>query len=436
MAIRISYLIIELIEGIIFYLYCSTLFKARLRRWISLLALLALYVLLSLLSAFGLPWLNLTGFFLCNFICLLVLYRVPCLSSLFHAVITTAVMAVSEVIVIFIAPYDLTFSFSGWEDFEVWVFPVVIEKAICFLVLMLFAHFANARGKAAEKQNKSVWLLVIPSILSLFIMYTFLTIRANTVLPAGLNVLSVISAFLLLFLNIGIWGLYNYNAKKTAELTDLQLMCQKESDTLDYYKMLISQDENQRQLIHDMKNHLQAIEALNQKGDREKIEAYVNRILGSAGLQSSIRISGNEFLNSILCRYVSLCRQADIAFHADIRDNSLDFLKEDDMTSLICNLLDNAVESASRMPDARIDLASYHQEGTAYSVITLENSCRKDPFRPDSRTLLSSKPEPSSHGYGLKIIRRVADDYGGETQNYYSAEDNMLHTIITLNDPR
>ena len=50
---------------------------------------------------------------------------------------------------------------------------------------------------------------------------------------------------------------YGYNQKKSGEFTDLQLQLQKEKDAGKYYHMLAAQDEQQKIMIHDIKNHLQ-----------------------------------------------------------------------------------------------------------------------------------------------------------------------------------
>ena len=84
-----------------------------------------------------------------------------------------------------------------------------------------------------------------------------------------------ISAVLLLLINLLVFGITQYNQKKSREFTEMQLLLQKESDSAEYYKMLLSQNENRSILIHDIKKHLQSIKLLNEKGESEKIDAYI-----------------------------------------------------------------------------------------------------------------------------------------------------------------
>ncbi len=432
MAIRVCFYMIYLIEGFIFFQYCSTLFESQHPKWINVLSLLILYAVLAFFSVFSQPVVNIVSFFCINFIYLRFLYRVKWYEALFHSALSTATMFLGEIIIICIVPYEVSYSFSDWASFQIWIIPAIFEKLIYFTLMMLFAHFSvKIKNKEAIFSRSSLYMAATP-VISIFIMYTFLTLRKECDLSPVLYSLVAGSAILLLVLNILTWEIYNYNKRRNAEFTDLQLLHQKESDTLDYYKMLIQQNENQNQLIHDTKKHLQSIAILNQKGEQEKITAYINSILNSSALKVSACICSNEFLNAVLSRYADTCRQRGIDFRADIRNRSVDFLKEDDITSLFCNLLDNAVEAASYMQDSIIELSSYRQEQTSFAVVTLANSCRKNPFDQGNDRLMSTKADPYRHGYGLKIIGRIVKEYEGEIQQYYSDEEHLFHTIITL----
>ncbi|MCC8018043.1 MAG: ATP-binding protein, partial [Lachnospiraceae bacterium] len=260
-------------------------------------------------------------------------------------------------------------------------------------------------------------------------------LHSKVSIPKTLDVMISISSILLLALNLIIWEINNYIQNKSIEMTDLRLSLQKESDTLNYYKMLIRQDENQAQLIHDIKNHFQSIAILNNNGEPEKVAEYIDCITNSAAFKKTARICNHELLNTILCRYLNLCDQSGISFHADIRNDSVSFLKEDDITSLFCNLLDNAMEAASQISAADIELSVSRKENTAFSMITIQNSCQQNPFPDKSNRLVSTKKDPLLHGYGIRIIERIVKKYEGETEFYYSQDDHTFHTIITLKNP-
>ena len=98
-----------------------------------------------------------------------------------------------------------------------------------------------------------------------------------------------------------------------------------------------------------MKKHLQSIALLNEDNENEKIRAYIDQLMQSSDLLEFSKICDHKILNNILCRYKKVCNDLHIAFHADIRSNTTAFLSDSDVTSLFCNLLDNAVEASQRI---------------------------------------------------------------------------------------
>ena len=124
-------------------------------------------------------------------------------------------------------------------------------------------------------------------------------------------------------------------------------------------------------------------------------------------------------------------RDRHIAFHADIRSNTTTFLSDSDVTSLFCNLLDNAVEASQRIKDPYIEISATQREHTPFIIITIINSCACNPFSPNGE-LVSSKPDPQAHGFGIKSIEKIVHNYNGNMQMYYDGETFTFHTIIML----
>lgn len=268
-------------------------------------------------------------------------------------------------------------------------------------------------------------------IASVFVMFTFINIGENATLPPSLDWMITLSAVFLLTANLLMFGINQYHQKKYMEFTEMQLLLQQESDSARYYEMLHLQNENQRILIHDMKKHLQSIALLNEDNQNEKIRAYIDQLMQSSDLLEFSKICDHKILNNILCRYKKVCNDLHIAFHADIRSNTTAFLSDSDVTSLFCNLLDNAVEASQRIKDSYIEISAAQREHTPFIIITMINSCACNPFSPNGE-LISSKPDPQAHGFGIKSIEKIVHNYNGNMQMYYDGETFTFHTIIML----
>ncbi len=129
-----------------------------------------------------------------------------------------------------------------------------------------------------------------------------------------------------------------------------------------------------------LKKHLQSIASLNEQNAPDKVSAYIHQLLLSSDLKETARICDNELLNAIMARYKRQCNNMGIAFTADIRSGVLNYMSDSDLTSLFCNLLDNATEAAGKVPDSYIEVNICKRENTPFVLITVVNSCRVKPI--------------------------------------------------------
>lgn len=425
----ICYFFSFFVEAIILWQYSSNLFPAKHTPQRRLAILCSFYFILFCVSLSESIWINIILYFLLNFIFLVMEVYLNWYTAVFHSSILTAVMTMSELIVYGItkhfAPHFLD---NGREFYHLLLFSV-FSKLIFFAAIYILMYLMPNPRKDTGQPDRSVFLLVFIPLTSIFVMFTFISIGESVSLPPSLDWMVAVGAVFLLTANLLMFEINQYHQKKNMEFTEIQLLLQKESDSAKYYKMLNVQNENQRILIHDIKKHLQSIDMLNEQKEYAKISAYIQQLVLSPDLKESSRLCDHEMLNSILCRYMQQCTDSHITFHADIRSGTTDFIADNDLTSLFCNLLDNAIAAASIIPDSFIEINTSKREKTPFIVITVINSCRKDPFLCKDRQLTADE---TGHGFGLKSIHKVVDKYHGNLQMYYSSNAFAFHTIITL----
>ena len=425
-------------EGIIFLECCTAMFRSKYPKYQQIFSVFITYIILSGIYLFSNFWLNTFSFFSANVLLIFYLYQITWNSAFFYSGIFTVIMISTELIMMSAMPDQIRNFYMINTSFQIFVIGCIFSKTLYFLGMYLLARLSvrhSAAYKAKAPFNISSLLLIIVPSISVMIASIILAISAELNYPSKFDWLILLSAILLLSLNLIIWIVYNYNQKKSLEFTELQLSLQKETDTVEYYKMLIQQNENQNVLIHDIKKHLQSIALLNEKGETEKITAYINQLTASGSLKTSVRVCDHVLLNAILCRYRRQCKELEISFRTDIRSQTVNFLKDDELTSLFCNLMDNAIEASARIPDAFIELSVSKRPEAKLVVIALLNSCTEDPFSPATGKLLSRKPDPSRHGFGLRSIHRVIKACHGELQQYYTDDTQTFHTVIILKYP-
>lgn len=418
------------VEAIILWQYASSLFIPKHSAKTRALFLCILYFILFFFSLFHNAFLNTLLFLGANVFFFLMNFILPFPACLFHSASITGIMSASELagmgIIIKFFPDFLSTDNMGMLLF------CIFSKTLFFAIIHFLTHILKQKQDTQESHNSSELILMLIPISSIFVMLTFLAIAETSYFVPVVNIMVTFSAVLLLLTNLLVFGITQYNQKKRREFTEVQLLLQKESDSAEYYKMLLSQNENRSILIHDIKKHLQSIKLLNENGETEKVNAYIRQLMEASDLKETARICDNAMLNAILNRYQRQCMEKNIEFHADIRKNSLHHLHQNDLTSLFCNLLDNAMEAAENIPDSLIDLMVQKKENTPFVVIVLVNSCRSMPDFDQNGFPVSHKSGKGRHGFGIKSIRKVVEQYQGNLRMYYDDTTATFHTIITL----
>lgn len=421
-----------LTEAVILWQYASSLFTAKYTAKIRLLTLCGLYCILFAASLFDSNLMNISLYFVFNFVFLITQFHLNSYSAFFHSSILASVMLLCEVMVYYIIRYFSPHFFERGENFHFLAIFAIFSKLMFFTVIYFVLHFLKGLQNRDRQQDKTAFLLAPVPVTSIFVIITFTKISDSCDLSPGLNWMITLSAVFLLTINLLIFGIEQYSRKKNLEFTEMQLLFQKESDCARYYEMLLSQHENQSILIHDIKKHLQSIDMLNDKMEHSKIKLYIHELMQSSDLREMSRLCDHEMLNAILAGYSRQCLDRHIAFHADIRSGIIDFMTDADITSLFCNLLDNAVEAAGHSPDSFIEINVCKREKTPFVIITMINSSRKNPFETQNGRLPAMKSGRSGHGFGIRSIRKTVARYHGNMQMYYNQESLTFHTVIAL----
>lgn len=429
MEISIFFILLYIAEALILYSYVSLIFHPRHKPWIRITFLFALYVLLLLASVYKNFILNIIAIIFVNLLFIFFMYRTKLTTALFHSIIITVTMGMTELIVhTLLTQYAPAFS-NQEIYFRNFVLHTILNKLLYFFVLYGLSHFFIEKEEE-EPQSRSTFFLLLVPVGTICVMITLFSICLSTKLFYFLDLMISISSIMMLFINILIFSFHAYSKKRYREFTKMQLLLQRESDTTEYYRMLVKENENQRILSHDIRKHLQTISVLNEHHESQKIDAYINQITSSSSLYTALHLCNNEILNIILCKYHKKCQEEQIDFIVDTRSGTIDFIQDNDITALFCNLLDNAVESAAHISKSYIELNVTTRENMPLTIISMTNSCENDPF--SGNQLFTRKPDKLHHGYGIKSIQRVIDRYHGDMNMYYDAPTSTFHTIITL----
>ena len=164
-----------------------------------------------------------------------------------------------------------------------------------------------------------------------------------------------------------------------------------------------------RERLHESRSRLTLIRHYLDAGALGRLSAYLDELAPSIGTAGAGDYTGHGLIDAILSIELSRAHEAGVYTELDAEPlpEALP-ISDDDLTALLMNMLDNAVEACARLPeDGEKWLAlSILREGDDLSFI-----CRNASPPPGRGP--TAKPDKLAHGFGLRRIRAVAVKYGG-----------------------
>lgn len=190
-------------------------------------------------------------------------------------------------------------------------------------------------------------------------------------------------------------------------------------------------EEKFRKLRHDMINHLSNIRTMISSGDSASAVELLDKTAEKVEQTLSDKVvnTGNKIINAILLSKSAVCHSKSICFEYSIEPLGELNIDVTDLSSLISNLLDNAIEAAAQTdhPFVKISFFKYN----AYYTVCVENSYKgKEFIKQNAGTLISTKTNVSFHGYGTQIINDIARKYDGDSS--WDADGDTFKANVLL----
>ncbi|MFQ9078597.1 MAG: sensor histidine kinase [Ruminococcus sp.] len=429
MTSNICYAVVFLIESLISFYYFSFKFERKISR-----NLIPIFILLSGLILYAInfieaPPINAVCFYACNFIVLKICYNTNIKSAIFANFILLFLMIISELIVVF--SFSVVFHFSLFEsqsDAFILIIQAIISKLLYFIFIWCILKFSEKESKSTGSKF-SLLLCVLP-MASIILMHTNVYLCTFYSVNDNYKIAIIIGNILILLSNIIVFYLHEATIRINRKYTQILLDYQQEKDTINYYELLREQNENSKILIHDITKHLKTIQQLSKKED-SNISQYISEIVEDFSVMNPVDYCKNSVVNLVTHRYYEICKKNKINFTISIKNANLDFMKEHDITALLDNLLENAVESALLTDDKFIDF-SICTRNSNFVIIKISNSCGRKP-KYINDILVSSKNTPGIHGVGTRSIKKVVAKYNGNLEMKYDNNTKTFTSVIGIN---
>ncbi|MCB6615499.1 sensor histidine kinase [Ruminococcus sp. 210702-SL.1.03] len=241
----------------------------------------------------------------------------------------------------------------------------------------------------------------------------------------GLNPVSLITAVILLLINIDIFYLYDNVIDLFSERCEREVMESQNKAIQNQLEVVQQSQLRIRCLKHDMDNHFLRLKDLIEKEKYAEALEYLETVKSSTAADKKLIDSGNDLIDSMLNYKLARLHDNIEQKYDIVVPKDLSFT-EFDLNVIIGNLADNALEALEQLPaDERkkLEISIRYKQG--YLKVYFGNTF--DGIMPEDG---SRKRDHENHGLGLKSVERIVHKYGGDMRAKVS--DNWYEISLIM----
>ncbi|MDR1753345.1 MAG: GHKL domain-containing protein [Eubacterium sp.] len=313
------------------------------------------------------------------------------------------------------------------EDSFLRIIVLFFTKFLFFLITNLVIKLRN---KTTYNLSWNEWIFVFAFFtISCFICILLWDLnREHKISNFDAYVAIIIS---LVVMNIMLYLLLYKLGKTNLKKTEFVTMQTKYNAYRSLFADIQSQHEEIKTLRHDLKHYSECSLALLQDKKYEKAEQYLEDFTTHVNKNViPLVFTGSEVIDAVINSKLSICAKLGIKTECDIRAN-FSSINELDVSILISNLLDNAIEACKKsFHNNEIKILISNKK--VYLNIVIQNKISESVLKtnPDLKTI---KPDSLKHGYGLKSIMKIVKNNDGMIdfleKNGYFIADVYLKTV-------
>jgi signal transduction histidine kinase len=411
------YGIVEMFGNIVdtgsIYIICNTIFerKPSTKNTYILVAIFFQSLVMRLLNTVvgNSHWIVLAALIVSSFLICSRFFHVEGLKFALSIFVFFVLIALVEIIVTLLIMKVFNIDNVLLQQNEYRILGILSSKIVTLYILIYFSKVFGMKKFTIEKYSI---LTLIMMILSLTVFFVATGIYAeNAQLGSHIEYIMLIAAIMAI-----ISILMLFVVRRIIELTEdrIRLVAVENEyrNQIEYLKKYEKMTEEIKSRRHDHKNHLISISNLAKNEGDKTIADYVDDILKVESNVDSILGINNKIMSALINFNISRMEKNDIEFACNIDLQPELHVSDVDMTIIMGNLLDNAIEACLNVEDKSryidIDIVC----GYGRIDIMMKNSSNGN-IEIINNHIQSGKKDQDNHGYGLDNIRKTVEKYNG-----------------------
>lgn len=301
------------------------------------------------------------------------------------------------------------------------VYYLIATRTVLFLILCFIKPIMT---KSVSFKIQDYFLMLLFPITMFYVVFVMSSSILAFVSEALLQMLLPAMILLLVsFLGIYylIYRLGKNNSEKEKRILYQQMLGYEEKRYSDMENVL----EQLRKIRHDLNHQLTLVKMKLSNKDYDGAEKELDGILDNVSSVGTIIKTDNKVVDYMVNTKLGSLPYASVVVTGSLGE--LECVDEIDLSIVLGNIIDNAVDAVKVVKDPRIELSFYPKDN--YMNILCKNSIEESVLNKNPK-LLSSKLGREKHGYGIKSVKEIICRINGDVSFY--EEDGFFTVHIML----
>lgn len=305
------------------------------------------------------------------------------------------------------------FSVSPKEITEYTIYRAISSVLIRFLYLMFImllkrVDLKNLNLKSLNLKRVQVYESIIVLLFSLSLVISIFNLyKSEKVLSGKKTEIAIISIATIIFI-LFLIKIINEIIKFSKEEVEWKLKETEYKRQITYIKSMEDLTYNLRAQRHDFNHHIGCIYGLLQTNNIKDVKAYTENLVSAMQETNTIVNIDNAIIASILNFKLAIAKSKNINLEVDVKIPKELSIDSTDISIILGNALDNAIEACEQCEEKNITVKMYIQSD--HLIIKICNSKSTDLINP---SLGTTKADKENHGFGIENIRYVVEKYDG-----------------------
>lgn len=347
---------------------------------------------------------------------MLYLYKISTIKALILTFFVQGILAIIDYIIIMILAKlygDITAleSASGLIGRLI----IILSRLILFVGLIILSRISTKKNNSvtADMSDKE-WIQFL--IFPIFTICAVMLMTSSVIKSYHSDIIAIyyIIAIGLIVLNLVVFHLISEILENSRNMKEAEALRQQSIGQLELYNSMRENYNIQRQRTHEYKNQIVCMDMLMKKKDYSKLEDYIGNISDGLDAQLDMVDTNNDVVNAIFnAKYYEAIKN-DVLIVLKINDLSDIKISDNDIVTILSNLLDNAIEAAKQCDIGKriVKIKMLYED--AVRSIAVSNSYKAEPVLTEDGHIRTTKKNREEHGWGMRNVVATLEKYNAE----------------------